>query len=775
MQAAAGTENLVSVCHSLPISYLPAYQVRRFVRCLPVERFPGLKKTTPLVFFLLINTKTFSAPSSTSLSFSLAIALDGNTFGDIAPQLLRQWTHSSRAAGCTTRNTARTPRYKPFAYYSRAQERRAPAPTIYPIVHQTTPTSAALVRFHPLRPSFAARSAAGPHCNLQPLLPGFYSSASFSSSSLPPPPPLRLGPSTPLRIPSLLSSTMPEYRHARSSSLNVANGSQANAMASAPRFDGPRSPPNTSHVPCKFFRQGACQAGNACPFSHDLSTAAENVCKYFAKGNCKFGPKCANIHVLPDGRRINYGKNGVTIGAAPVLPGRSNPTSSSNNQSSTSALTTSLYRADGPSFTSAYPYDEQEQPTLGRQPSLENGLPTIDMSYTGSNYGSPRDEDSLRFGFGLSPVNNKGLSVMDAPLPASFDSNGISNAARFPAAPWPSSVPSQFGIESPTPSLSNAKDSRTSETLKLLHTSAFGSSEHLLAPLDRSPPSSQQANGEEYFGRRAMHSSRFAKPRMLSSSMPKTSVDRDWEPGFAFGDDDDNLPENYVPENLQDLLTPVEKARRGSMRADGDADGLSKYGSPIGTSPSRWGPMFQRQKEEEEASRSLRGASAFGHVGSPLRNSVLAQEMGGTNGFNRPSSLRSTSESMSMLSQQLQRSHLDDAQGNSSPHLHPSTARTGNAISPISPIGKERIMERHVSSGSISSSMNGRFTTPINEDDEMFHMEGMEEDGESSSRAPKRASAGLMGVWGSYAGVVAGKSSTNGTKGARESVPVNGR
>lgn len=40
---------------------------------------------------------------------------------------------------------------------------------------------------------------------------------------------------------------------------------------------------DTSHVPCKFFRQGACQAGNACPFSHDLGAAAETVCKYFAK------------------------------------------------------------------------------------------------------------------------------------------------------------------------------------------------------------------------------------------------------------------------------------------------------------------------------------------------------------------------------------------------------------------------------------------------------------------------------------------------------------
>ncbi|KAI5460348.1 hypothetical protein BGZ63DRAFT_246268 [Mariannaea sp. PMI_226] len=584
---------------------------------------------------------------------------------------------------------------------------------------------------------------------------------------------------------------MPDYRHGRSGSLNLSstpNGTQANspmaAAAPAPRFEGPRSPPNTSHVPCKFFRQGACQAGSACPFSHDLGAAAETICKYFAKGNCKFGPKCANIHVLPDGRRINYGKNGVTIGSAPVLPGRSNP-APGQNQSSTSALTTSLYRADVPAYTSAYPYEDQQQHTLGRQPSLENGLPTIDMSYTGSAYGSPRDEDSNRFGLGLSPVNGKGLSVLDAPLPASFDSNGISNAARFPAAPWPSSVPSKFGLDSPSQSLSNSKDPRSSETLKMLHSSAFGSSEHLIAPMSNSPPSSQlTSNVEEYFGKRTMHSSRFAKPRMLSSSVPKaTSIDRDWESEFPFADDDDTLPENYVPENLQDLLTPAEKARRGSMRADSsDAglDSLSKYGSPIGTSPSRWGPMFQRQKEEEEAARSARNAaSPFGHVGSPLRNSILAQEMDkNSSSFARPSSFRPTSETMSMLSQQVQRSRLEDP-SNSSPLLHPSTARAPiSSISSLSPIGKERGgMERHVSNGSISSSMNGRFTTPINEDDEMFHMEGMEDDGDSTTgKTPKRTSAGLgMGAWSSYAGVVAGKNATNGTKSTRDSVPVSGR
>ncbi|KAJ3547363.1 hypothetical protein NM208_g1550 [Fusarium decemcellulare] len=125
---------------------------------------------------------------------------------------------------------------------------------------------------------------------------------------------------------------------------------------------------DTSHIPCKFFRQGACLAGNACPFSHDRSQGTESICKYFAKGNCKFGPKCANIHVLPDGRRINYGKNGVTIGAKPIVAGRTNPTSASNGQFSTSALTTSPYSADVPAYSSTYPFDKQEH-NLPRQPN----------------------------------------------------------------------------------------------------------------------------------------------------------------------------------------------------------------------------------------------------------------------------------------------------------------------------------------------------------------------------------------------------------------------
>lgn len=437
----------------------------------------------------------------------------------------------------------------------------------------------------------------------------------------------------------------------------------------------------------------------------------------------------------------------MTIGPAlptlsPVRP--TTATQTNNYHPSTSALTNGLYRAEGippytPTYTSFQTAADDGHHHLGRQPSLENGLPTIDTpGYSGSVYGSPRDDDASRYGLALSPANAKGLSVLDAPLPASFDSNGISNAARYPAGPWPSSVPSKFGLESPSPSLNAAKDSRTSEALKLLHTSAFGSSEHLSPNI---PPSSSPSAGflDEPFAKRTLHSSRYTKTRVLSSSLPKpATVDRDWEAEFAF------LEEDYVPQNLQDLLTPAEKARRGSLRAvDAERpEGITKYGSPIGAaSPSRWGPLFQRQREEELESRAIK-ASAFGHVGSPLRNSSLADEIDSRqNGSHLLSGSRSggDSNSMSALTQQLQRTRLNEETG--SPMLHPNSA-VGRSVGVVAPRERDRTIERHVSTGSIGSTL-ARITTPIDEEDATFVFRMEEEEDQQPSRSRRNHPSGL--------------------------------
>ncbi|CCE62319.1 hypothetical protein TPHA_0C01630 [Tetrapisispora phaffii CBS 4417] len=58
---------------------------------------------------------------------------------------------------------------------------------------------------------------------------------------------------------------------------------------------------NYSHVPCKFFKSGKCQAGEHCKFSHQsniLNSANLIPCKYYKKGHCKFGEHCVNSHEL---------------------------------------------------------------------------------------------------------------------------------------------------------------------------------------------------------------------------------------------------------------------------------------------------------------------------------------------------------------------------------------------------------------------------------------------------------------------------------------------
>ncbi|RYP32855.1 hypothetical protein DL767_005011 [Monosporascus sp. MG133] len=583
------------------------------------------------------------------------------------------------------------------------------------------------------------------------------------------------------------STAMSEYRHMRSGSLNIPPQPNAMAPVSAathaahPRFDDARSPPRrlSSGFGVSFqsrpqhrirddmqvFRQGA-----GVP-AYGPWTDWTNLNCADPQGNCKFGPKCANIHVLADGRRINYGKNGITIGQPLHLGNRVNPPAAYNAPNN-SALTNSFMRADngngncGGGSHYGYPMSPGETfHALDRQPSIENGLPTIDTTYshTSSQYGSPREEEPSRLGLGLSPVAAKGLSVLDVPLPASFDSNGISNAARYPAGPWPSSVPSQFGLDSPSPSLGAAKDARTSEALKLLHHSAFGSNDHLSSTVTASSPPAQPS--DEYYGRRQMHSSRYAKPKMLSSSAPRAitgGIDRDWEDTeFPF------LEEDYLPDNLKDLLTPAEKARRGSRAADDEvcghrgngasagvigtggtgtpnADATSKFGSPLAGSPSRWGPLFQRHYEEHENRKhAMASAGAFGHVGSPLRNSSLSGDIGRPKKVDRSDSL----EGLSTLSQQLQRTRIDGGEWES-PRLRPhgQVPRPSNG----------RAGERHLSSGSVSSS--ARYTTPIGEEDGEFVF-SMDEDGERDStiRARKRTSG--LGAWGSsYANIASAAS-----------------
>lgn len=459
----------------------------------------------------------------------------------------------------------------------------------------------------------------------------------------------------------------------------------------------------------------------------------------------------------------------IQMGGHLNLGNRVNP-DTYHGQSST--LTNAFIRAQvaPPSPFGQYsPFQNQEEfsPISGRQQSIDIAIPTIDTSYAGgSNYGSPRDEDAInRFGLGLSPVAQKGLSALDAPMPASFDSNGISWNARY--GEIAASVPAKFGLESPPGSLGAAKDGRTSEALKSLHSSAFGDDTR-----DRFNGTPASPPGDEYFGKRVMHSQRPAKTKMLSASLPKT-VDLDWDSNtfatFAFEED-------CLPDTLRDLMTPQEKARRGSRNADEEGrpilssgtgtpnnDVSSKFGSPSNASPSRWGPYFAQKYEQKQQEENGSRASAFGHVGSPLRNSSLHPGANpSARAIGRPNTSGTSSDSspylaspprhggMSVISQQLQRTRLSRAEstGSDSGLLPPSVRAASGSIS----AGRQ-------------ASSSGRFTTPIDEEQGVFSMEGMEDVDEK--KGEKRSSGGWTYAGGTsspnFGPIGNGKNGTNGT------------
>ncbi|KAF2878082.1 hypothetical protein BDV95DRAFT_480378 [Massariosphaeria phaeospora] len=530
-----------------------------------------------------------------------------------------------------------------------------------------------------------------------------------------------------------------------------------------------RSPPSsksTSHVPCKFYRQGACQAGKACPFLHSNEPFAERApCKYFTKGNCKFGPKCALAHILPNGHIVNR-----------------------NNMSSAghfSRVNVQQHHQDGPQGSSLlsmqahmaapgsqmFPYAGQED-YANMKPQYDM-IPTIDTtfsSYPGSNYGSPPNENGH---LPMSPVM-KGLNVMDVQLPASFDSQGVSHIARY--GPIASSVPARILGSSPPSSF------QESPALRNLHDSAYGDNSRGRAGvvLGASPPESI----EQPVGRRIMHSERVAnRPKnRLSASVgarAPLAMNDDWDEAELIG----KFEEDLLPSSLNDLLTPQEQMRRFSRdHGDNDSNSLShrtslsrlgvsptasdmKTGSPSAAtaSPSRfqslWGKSRPTPYDQGFESGSLPGASAFGHVGSPLRNSSLHPGASpALRAIPRPisgdASLLLSSPprqaSMSMISQQLQRTRLtsraSDENGLQGIPTHPGVNRVTSASS-IGSSGGRLGLDRAVSSSSINRER-------IEEEQGLFSMEEEEDmntkskDGASttSSTSNKRLS-GLS--WGS--------------------------
>ncbi|KAF2759943.1 hypothetical protein EJ05DRAFT_316352 [Pseudovirgaria hyperparasitica] len=556
-------------------------------------------------------------------------------------------------------------------------------------------------------------------------------------------------------------------------------------------FEGARSPPNnksTSHVPCKFFRQGTCQAGQACPFMHTTEPVTDTApCKYFQKGNCKFGAKCMLAHILPDGRRVN---KSAQMGLGGGF-GRQNLPQNGLVQGPEGLLQRELnMQMPGPQPHASAGYgmsdDYFPRGNVGQQANFD-AIPTIDTTFTshpGSTYGSPPNDR-----LGVSP-STRGRSVMDAPLPASFDSQGISHIARY--GPIAQSVPSRLDPFDAMQAPSLPKPAGDTETLRKLHDSVYGQTNPTVTTGFGSSPPQQDEIGV----RRPMHSERSLRPvvGMYSASYGGAGLDAfasrrqvpyDWNQDDNSGFDDET---EYVPQSLGELLTDQEKKRRFSRNDDENpfrqslsavgtpTDTNSKVGSPKVGSPSRFSALFERQRKNDGSDAA--SPSTFGHVGSPLRNSTLHPGASPSLRAVRQPTATDVSpfvsspprqSSMSMISQQLQRTRLS-SRASSNPNvndpdhpslqpsssLHPGMARATSGSS-IGSITGRTSLDRALSSGSIGRSDR------IDEEQGLFSMEDEEE---MEKRRIEKEGAGLgaitpsgsankrfSGGWGAFSGL----------------------
>lgn len=393
-----------------------------------------------------------------------------------------------------------------------------------------------------------------------------------------------------------------------------------------------------------------------------------------------------------------------------------------------------------------------QPPVLGI-PSIDAGTPVEPRS----NYGSPPNDSRL----GASPPN-RGLNVLDAPLPSSFDSQGISHAARH--GPFASSVPPRFGIESPPSSLPN-KAFLGSTALRGLQ--GFGDSANLDGVLHGTGSSPPTFDEPMSFSKRPLHSERLARPKANMSASLGTRPSpfyshypNDTSEESDNGSEDDNIGEDLLPSSLHELL-PQDKLRRYSRNTtedDGNGSFLSsqrraisfgtapqdsKVGSmsPHSASPSRYNSIWSSRSYQKNESENT-GPSAFGHVGSPLRPSALR-----SSSLNISSSLGDASPygigsppkqaSMSMLTQELQRNEISDhSKSAQSPLYVPGSGRTlSNGSGP----GRAGLTERGISSTSL-----GRET--IEEEQGLFSME--EEESESMANYPSSSRNGVSDAAG---------------------------
>lgn len=357
---------------------------------------------------------------------------------------------------------------------------------------------------------------------------------------------------------------------------------------------------NLSHVPCKFYRQGICQAGNLCPFSHNLdgTLAADKLpCKYFQKGNCKFGLKCALAHFLPDGTRVNskgllsYRRNndrgdrsyfsGYLNGSGSGANGNHSANTSSSatpsNNSGAASAQQRLYSKSASTSSSnsatpvAQPIDISANSlslsinglSSGYGSAANNAPPTGSATVLSSVSSHMNTHTSATSGFGSSSNN----SITLASSFSGYNANDWLMSSHTITNPFSTSGP-KLTNSSMMRSLSsnsppNFMASPVSGEFNRSATSDFSSGASAFHS-----PQTQYSTPYSKFSRYQSGISTSPQYEYLGSANDSAVVDDDSEGNY---DNDDNaFLEDFVPASLGNLiLTPQERQRRDSRSQSG--------------------------------------------------------------------------------------------------------------------------------------------------------------------------------------------------------------
>ncbi|WVQ78867.1 hypothetical protein IAT38_000958 [Cryptococcus sp. DSM 104549] len=358
-----------------------------------------------------------------------------------------------------------------------------------------------------------------------------------------------------------------------------------------------------SHVPCRFFKAGACTAGDSCPFSHAAPDSAKReICQWFLKGNCKFGHKCALAHVRP-GEPMSMDRKNKK---AAQLEARAE--SAPNGSAS---LGSSLGNSASKRPPSALPVGSFGHGSHGHGHAHSHGQGHGHGDETGA---SPVPIRSALSSSLASPPT--GRITASSPLREPFGppSGGLANSPStgfaahprsahpaFASSPSrPSPLSASFGSGSvPAPlSLKNSMGNPLGSPLRPPVTAApaFSSSfSQATVPLDRAPaqpvPLSASFAGPGDNASSSLHKSIWARSDVPAEPLsPRRPIPRSGSRREDVFVDEDDHGEEFLPSSLSDLLTPLERARRMSRRDSQDSSySPSRAAFAAQAPPPLWG------------------------------------------------------------------------------------------------------------------------------------------------------------------------------------------